>query len=195
MVSKLRRPSAKTEELSGTHLPIIAMTAHAMEGDRQRCFAAGMDAYIAKPIKVEELVEMIENLSPTTLGGKAQVVGPEFDCAAMDVTAALARVGGDSGLLNEIAELFLAELPEIMTTLREAVMAGDANAIQRGAHKLKGSVGNFDAQPAFAAALKLETLAHGGSIDETTPAFVALETEIERLTAALGDLRFPEAPR
>ena len=183
----------KEEESTGTHLPIIAMTAHAMEGDRQRCFVAGMDGYIAKPIKVEQLIEVMENLPQGLPETKVADAGGPVARAPMDITAALNRVGGDVSLLTEIADLFLGELPELMTTLHEAVMAGDSKAIERGAHKLKGSVGNFDAQHSFDAALKLEILGRDGCVAETKPAFAELENEINRLTVALGDLKAPEA--
>jgi HPt (histidine-containing phosphotransfer) domain-containing protein len=75
-----------------------------------------------------------------------------------------------------------------LTTLREAVMAGDASGIERTAHKLKGSVGNFAAQPAFEAALKLEILGRDGRLSEAEPAFAQLENEIVRLELKMADM-------
>ena len=84
----------------------------------------------------------------------------------IDTASALARVEGDVELLKELVALFLTDLPEMLTSLREAVTAGDANAIERAAHRLKGSVGNFAAQPAFEAALKLEVLGRDGRLSK-----------------------------
>jgi CheY-like chemotaxis protein/HPt (histidine-containing phosphotransfer) domain-containing protein len=178
----------KEEESTGGHLPIIAMTAHAMEGDRDRCLAAGMDGYVPKPIKVEELVEAIENLIgwpeitrvPTTASLREQ--------EPIDTASALARVEGDVELLQEVVALFLEELPDMLTDLREAVTAWDARAIERAAHKLKGSVGNFAAQPAFQAALRLENIGRAGDLTEAELAYSALLQEIEVLKPAFDDL-------
>ena len=87
-----------------------------------------------------------------------------------------------------MAVLFLAELPALMTNLREAITAGDAKATERAAHKLKGSVSNFSAQPAFKAALKLEVLGRDGSLSEAEPVYAELEKEIDRLKSAMADL-------
>ena len=138
----------KEEESTGMHLSIIAMTAHAMEGDRERCLTAGMDGYIAKPIKVEDFVETLENLpiSPSRRGGSDD----RTQRSGADQRRIGTRTRGRGrGLLKELVGLFLNEIPELLTDLRKAVKAGDANAIERAAHKLKGSVGNFAARPSL----------------------------------------------
>ena len=177
----------KKEATTGTHLPIVAMTAHAMEGDRELCLAAGMDAYVAKPIQAKDLMDAIENLvrppAVTKVGPRAKSQEQE----PMDTAAALARVGGNVELLREMVALFLQELPELLTNLRDAIGAGNANAIERAAHKLKGSVGNFSAQPAFEAALKLEVLGRDGSLTNAEPVYADLEREIERLKSAMAN--------
>ena len=183
----------KGEESTGMHLPIIAMTAHAMQGDCNRCLAAGMDGYLAKPIRMEELVEALEN--PTHVPVFA-AESPTLDSdagAPMDIKAALARVGGDPKLLKELVELFLVELPVLMTVLGQGVSAGDARLIERSAHKLKGSVGNFAAQHAFDAALKLERLGMEGKVSEAASAYDELEQEIDRLKLAMAEMPAPEA--
>jgi HPt (histidine-containing phosphotransfer) domain-containing protein len=111
----------------------------------------------------------------------------------MDVALALNRVGGDAGLLKEMADLFIKDLPGSMDALRHAIDEGNANAIERAAHKLKGSIGNFAAQPACDAALTLEVLGRGGSIAEAAPAYAELEIEITRLKSAMADLGVGEA--
>jgi CheY-like chemotaxis protein len=183
------------EKTSGHHLPIIALTAHAMKGDEERCLAAGMDGYVAKPFKTEDLVAAIENLGRSSAAAQVEPTAKSREQEPMDTASALARVEGDVGLLDELVALFLKGLPEMLTNLRDAITAGDAKAIERGAHKLKGSVGNFAAQPAFEAALNLEVLGREGTLSEVEPAYSELEKEIVRLKAAMADLSELEVRR
>ena len=176
------------EAATGTHVPIIAMTAHALEGDRERCLAAGMDGYIAKPIQVEDLIDIIEKLASSPAVAEVATTAKGRGQEPIDTPSALARVGGNMELLKEMASLFLKGLPELLTNLQDAIMAGNAHAIERAAHKLKGSVGNFSAQPAFEAALKLEVLGRDGSLSKAEPAYAELKMEITRLKAALANL-------
>jgi PAS domain S-box-containing protein len=172
----------KRERSAGTHLPIIATTAHAMKGDRERCLAAGMDGYVSKPIRVEELFEAVERLvisSHRTVTPAA----PHEEC--IDWQAALARLDGDGELLGELAQLFLNDLPKQLTAVREAIEQQQRQALERAAHTLKGSVGNFAARAAFQAVRNLEMLARQGNLTEAPEAFKALEVEIDRLERAL----------
>ncbi len=118
-----------------------------MEGDRQKCLAAGMDGFIPKPVKLETLIHMIDDLEDAS--DPADLPAPEAASSqpAMDLDAALERVGGDSDLLSEIAALFLEQAPESLAAIRNAVKAGrDGRSIQQECHRLKGSIGNFAAQ-------------------------------------------------
>jgi PAS domain S-box-containing protein len=178
----------KEEESTREHLPIIAMTAHAMEGDRARCLDAGMDGYVAKPIRFEDLVDAIEHLGQSPEAAKVAATPTPRQQEPIDIASALARVEGDVELLQEMVALFLEELPDLLTNLREAVTAGDAKAIERAAHKLKGSVGNFAAQPAFEAALRLEKIGRAGDLTEAEPAYQALLQDIEPLRSAFAGL-------
>jgi CheY-like chemotaxis protein len=178
----------ETEKKSGQHLPIIGLTAHAMKGDKERCLAAGMDGYVTKPIRVEDLIEAIEDLGPTPELSKLLLPAIAPQDEPFDAASALASVDGDAGLLGELVKLFLEDLPDMLTSLRDAVTAGDAKAIDRVAHKLKGSVSNFAARPSFEAALKLEVLGRHGSLSETVPAYEELERQIERLKSAMANL-------
>jgi two-component system, sensor histidine kinase and response regulator len=187
--AKIREKEAAT----GTHLPVIAMTAHTMEGDRERCLAAGMDGYISKPIRTEDLIDAIKSIvhSPAVADVATRAKRPEQD--PIDSASALARLEGDVELLKELVALFLTDLPEMLTSLREAVTAGDANAIERAAHRLKGAVSNFAAQPAFEAVLKLEVSGRDGRLTNTELDFGELEREIHRLKLAMAELSSPEA--
>jgi CheY-like chemotaxis protein len=178
----------KGEQSTGKHLPIIAMTAHAMEGDRARCLAAGMDAYIAKPIDTRELLDAIENLRQSPANAEGATTGKHREQEPIDTASALARVGGNVELLREMMALFLDELPGLLTSLREAVTAEDAKAVERAAHKLKGSVGNFSAHPAFEALLELEILGRDGNLSKAEPVYADLEKELQRLKSAMANL-------
>ncbi len=175
------------EKATGCHIPIIAMTAHAIKGDRERCLAAGMDGYISKPIRAQELFEAIEGLVLTSLAGGSTPAGRRAD-DGIDKASALARVEGDAELLGEMAGLFLDSYPELLSEIRDAVARDDRQALERAAHSLKGSVGNFAARAAVDASLRLEMMARHGDLTESEQALNALEEEIERLTPPLQDL-------
>jgi two-component system, sensor histidine kinase and response regulator len=168
------------------HIPIIAMTAHAMKGDRERCLAAGMDGYIAKPIRPPELADGIEQAvalpEPAPFPAKPPADSAD-DC--IDWQGAWANTEGDRSLLSEMAGLFLDDLPQQMHAIHQAVEKGQAHDLERLTHRLKGSVGNFAAKPAFEAALQLEKIARQGDLQQFPQAVRALDFEMERLQNAL----------
>ncbi|MBI1917879.1 MAG: response regulator [Planctomycetes bacterium] len=178
------------EQGTGNHIPIIAMTAHAMKGDRERCLEAGMDGYVAKPIRADQLLQAIEDLIPT--GASIQTATPQEEpgAAILDRTVALSRVGGNEQLLRELMEMFQEECPRLMTAIREALAKGDAPGLRLVAHTLKGSVGTFGATVAFKAASRLELIGREGDLSRAQEAYAALEEAIERLLAkAKGDFQ------
>ena len=179
------------EQGTGQHISIIAMTAHAMKGDREQCLAAGMDDYLAKPINTAELYTVIEKHSPAAgseTGARAssqEHPKPIPDKKVFDFSEVLERVGNDREFLLEIAQLLLNGWPDHQARLRSAVEARDAPALQCAAHALKGALGNFGTGSTFAAAHRLEQLGRDGELSEASGALRALETEFERLRTAL----------
>jgi two-component system sensor histidine kinase/response regulator len=176
------------EKDTGKHLAIVAMTASAMKGDRERCLAAGMDGYISKPIQPEQFFATIEAHFPHSV---EVVPSPPADSEStdrFDDAAALARVEGDFSLLREMAELFLKNYPVLLKEIRRAIEKEDAKSLERAAHTLKGSVGNFPARAAFEAARELERLARRGEFARAVTACRALGDELERLKPRLQSL-------
>jgi DNA-binding response OmpR family regulator len=176
------------EAVTGGHVPIVAMTAHALKGDRDRCLAAGMDSYVSKPLRPQELFEVLEVLVPTAADAAAASAGLKVQPAAFDLAAALERVDGDLELMKELAELFLSECPQRMVEIRQAITMRDASKLQQGAHTLKGSVGNFGAREAFEAAQRLEVDGREQHWGQAEQDWAALEEAIRRLKPAFVGL-------
>jgi PAS domain S-box-containing protein len=177
----IRRDEAGT----GRHLPILAMTAHAMKADRERCLEAGMDDYVAKPIQPAELAAAIDRLV-LAAGATAGPAPAAEEEPTVNRAAALERVGGDVGLLGELAELFLRDCPQQLAEVRAAVVRGDVPAVRRLAHTLKGAAGTLGAAAAADAALRLETMARNNDLAEAPPACAVLEAALARLRPVLS---------
>jgi len=173
------------EQDTATRVPIVAMTAHAMQGDRERCLAAGMDGYVTKPLRPTELFEVIASLTAPAAYTPATPVAPEEEQDILDRKTLWERVAGDADLLREIIELFLADCPERLLELHEALTHQDCTALARAAHRLKGALGNISANNALAAVRRVETSAREGDVHAATEALARLEDELVRLTPLL----------
>jgi CheY-like chemotaxis protein len=165
----------------GRHIPIIAMTAHAMKGDRERCVTAGMDGYVSKPIQAQELYAAIDAVVGQTNKAKRGMVSEGEDSYVLDKATALANLGGDEHVLAEVAHLFLVECSRLMSEVREAIRRNNALALERAAHTIKGSVRTFAAQKAYETARRLEELGREGKLKDAEGVYENLEAEIDRL--------------
>jgi signal transduction histidine kinase/DNA-binding response OmpR family regulator/HPt (histidine-containing phosphotransfer) domain-containing protein len=171
------------EKSSGTHLAIFAMTAHAMKGDRERCLQAGMDGYIAKPIRFSDIEKTLSSFS------SAQPVSAPSPSGKITwgKAEALERLGGDEDLLRELCQIFLEESPKLLQKLRQAIADTDAEAVMRAAHSLKGELGYLGAPGAAQAARELEDMGHEKNLSRAPELFTLLERELAGLRLALND--------
>jgi two-component system, sensor histidine kinase and response regulator len=171
------------ERATGIHIPIIALTAHALKGDRERCIDAGMDEYVAKPIEAQRLFEVIEaavrHSEQTSNNGRLHP--SEFD-----VDAVLKNFDGDVELVRKLVDVFADSSGVQLSGIRDAIERGDCQTVEFASHSLKGAVANFRAQAAADAAARLEQMGRGKDLSDAYAAFDILETEIERLKRELA---------
>jgi CheY-like chemotaxis protein len=170
------------------HTPIIAMTAHALKGDRERCLETGMDGYVAKPIRPKELHAVIEQVCAAAPRAAEPAPAPAAAPAAAQVcnwSAALEAVQGDCELLKIVAGAFLEESPGLLRDLQQAIMSGNARDVQRTAHKLRGAVRTFGGNAALDQAGHLEALGEQGTLSGAEASFAVLQREVETLIQEL----------
>jgi HPt (histidine-containing phosphotransfer) domain-containing protein len=162
-----------------------------------------MDAYVAKPLQAQELFAVIDSVIPTPTVAESDapehVKSAETEAGTLDQTvsaeavfdrdATLDRVDGNRELLQELIELFFDEIPGLLATIQETITRCDSKALERAAHTLKGAVGNFSAQGAYAAALQIEMMGRNGDLTQVATAYADLEHEVARLGEALTALR------
>ena len=179
------RTIRQSEKESGRHIPILAMTAQAMKGDREKCLAAGMDGYIAKPIRVQELWRAIEKVIGAEATPSAGQGGPTSADGSVDWAKALASTGGDRQLLGEIIEVFRGEAPRLLADIQQAVADQDVDTLRRAAHTIKGSLRMFGYQQATAIAESIETCACAGDLKDLDRLTSSLQNQVADLMPKL----------
>jgi CheY-like chemotaxis protein/HPt (histidine-containing phosphotransfer) domain-containing protein len=164
---------------AGERPRIVAMTANALPEDREACIAAGMDDYVAKPIRPHELAEALRRVKPT--GRKRDVQTPKLDATALE---SLRELGGDD-FVAEVIAMFRADAPDLVATLRRSLDVGDAEELRRAAHTLKSNGATLGAAEFSAVCRELEQCAKDGRLDEAAPLIGKVEEEYRSLEAVL----------
>jgi CheY-like chemotaxis protein len=185
------------EAAEGGHLHIIAMTANAMQGDREACLAGGMDDYVSKPIQMTSLVDALHRVAgphpaPPVDAGRMVPASGSAPALPGDVVfsreVALVKMGGDEELLREVVMAFLDAWEPTVGAVEVAVRAGDPKALRRAAHTLKGSVATFSTGPVYETAFELERCGRDEQMQTAPARFQRLQGELEQLLTELREL-------
>lgn len=181
--------SAEGASSAERHTPIVAMTANAMKGDREDCLAAGMDGYVAKPIRSESLLDAIEAvLGPVDSQARPQneSVPSRTDASAPFDANTFRESCGTDDLAKELLVIFHEDVPPLMKTLEGALTAGDTDQAHQAAHALKGLVGNYAAEGTHAKVTALDQAARTGDLSGARAEWAAVREAIDELGEALS---------
>jgi signal transduction histidine kinase/CheY-like chemotaxis protein len=188
------------EQGSGKHVTIVATTAHAMTGDRERCLQGGMDEYLSKPINRDELLAVLARRGATRVLRPAERLSPPIETRVilanevLNKAEILSRLDGDVQLLRELIDMFLADAHDLLAQVMDAITRHDPAGLERAAHKLRGTVSIFCNGGALRAATDLETMGRDRELSHARELFLQLKTQIEALEEALSELRQEACP-
>jgi len=188
---KIRNPNSSVRN---HQIPIIAMTAGVMQGDREQCLAAGMNDYLPKPIDPRIMANVLEKwLRKDADKGKGKHIdgqdtpthGTHMSLPIFDKAGLLSRLMNDEALAQEIIQTFLEDMPKQMNALNASLKAGDVSGAERQAHTIRGASANVGGEALRAAAFEMEKTAHASDLDATKGLMAALETALRRLKDAM----------
>ena len=186
-IEATQRIREQERENGAHHLPIVAMTANAMHGDRERCLAAGMDAYVSKPIKPEDLFAQIAAAFSGEFAAATVVNQPVASVLRIyNRKAVLERLGGDEALFRTLAGMFVADCASYCNALTQAMAAADAPTLQREAHTIKSLLATFSEDEGTALAQQLEDRAKRGNLAGADEMAAALVLAVKGLAEALA---------
>jgi len=175
-------------------IPIVALTASAMPGDRERCLRTGMDDYLSKPIEPDELAQVLAKwlgrTRPASEGGNSKPAAPAPAESVFDEAGLLKRLMGNRALAERLVRAFLQDIPSQLEMLRKQLEDGDAPSARRQAHTIKGSAANLSAGALRAAAREAEEAAKAGELRHLAELLPSVEQEFERVKTAMGRSRW-----
>jgi two-component system sensor histidine kinase/response regulator len=168
------------------HQRVVALTANAMKGDKERYLAAGMDGYLSKPIRQQELDEMLDGYFPGRDEAPVPETTPEPGTAdSIDQVELMNRIGGDLTFLLELTDLFRTEYPELLDVARQALAEENSDGLMRAAHALRGALANLAATGPSSSASALEEIGRSGGLTMAKPILDRLEEELSNVLGAL----------
>jgi len=188
----------KREQANKGHIPIVAMTAHAMKGDKEKCLEAGMDDYVSKPIRRKDLADVlariVERFLNATPSNQEAAVSSAVDVnersrMILDEEALLEECDNDMEMLGRMVEIFDRDAKERLPKLHQAIGAGDSEAVKQEAHALKGGIGTFYAKAAYDTAYALEKMGADGDLSSAQATLQTLEDQLQSLRKKLDELR------
>ena len=179
----------EAERNLGRRTPIVAMTARAAEDDRARCLAAGMDDYVSKPVSRHQLLSAIARVCASDLPPPRQGETRRDDHATFSSAALLEQFDGDEELLARVAGIFGDSTPGLLAVLQADIAAGNATAVSRSAHTLRGSLANVGAAHAASLAAEIEERARKDLLEDADARILELTYEVDSVLAELGRCR------
>jgi CheY-like chemotaxis protein len=184
------RSIRELEKQTGLHIPIIAMTAHVMKGDQERCLEAGMDGYVAKPLSSKQIEQAIARtrISEPVTQAPPRVKVALRPLVPWDLAKALETLDGDEHLLHAIVQIFLEESPKQLAKLKRAVTETNSELLERTAHSLKGELSYLGMPAVSQRARELERMGRDCDLEHASEVLAIFEAEVSAVTASMRSM-------